>query len=59
MTRRVDQARMTIDIDKETHKALKYKAVQEGKSLRAVVLDAIDKTCTKNEPTNNVEAIEQ
>lgn len=39
-----DQVRMTIDIDKTLHKTLKHIAVNEGKSLRDIILDAIDKT---------------
>jgi len=39
-----DQVRMTIDIDKALHKTLKHIAVNEGKSLRDIILDAIDKT---------------
>lgn len=39
-----DQVRMTIDIDKTLHKTLKHIAVNKGKSLRDIILDAIDKT---------------
>jgi fructose-1,6-bisphosphatase/sedoheptulose 1,7-bisphosphatase-like protein len=38
-----NQVRMTIDIDKAQHKTLKHIAVNKGKSLRDIVLDAIDK----------------
>ena len=37
-----EQSRMTIDIPKESHKRLKMVAAGMGKSMRDVVLDAIE-----------------
>jgi hypothetical protein len=34
---------MTIDIDKEKHKRLKHRAIEEGKTVRELVIDAVDK----------------
>jgi predicted DNA-binding protein len=42
MNTKNEQSRMTIDIPKESHKRLKMIAAGTGKSMRDVVLDAID-----------------
>ena len=45
---------MTIDINQDMHKKLKHIAVEEGRSVRDLVLDAIDKTFIKDKPNNNI-----
>lgn len=43
-----NQTRMTISIDRDAYKTLKHRAINEGKSLSAIVVEAIEKTIIKD-----------
>jgi len=43
MNKRFERARIVIDVEKPIHKQLRLIAVQEDKSLRMLLMEAIDK----------------
>jgi hypothetical protein len=43
MNKKSDRARIIIDVEKITHKELKKLAIEEDKSLRALMLEAIER----------------
>lgn len=43
MTKRTAHARLVLDVEKEIHKKLKTIALEEDKSLKTLMLEAIDK----------------
>jgi hypothetical protein len=51
MTKKLDRARIVIDVEKPTHKLLKMLAVEEERSLRSLMIEAIDLLVAKKSKT--------
>jgi len=52
-----DHIRMTIDIDRQRHNAMKHIAIDEGKKLKDLMIEALDKTflsVKENRPEESV-----
>jgi hypothetical protein len=55
MNNKLELARIVIDVEKTTHKQLKMLAVDEERSLRALMLEAIDLLLAKKTNIKNRE----
>lgn len=51
------QSRITLDISQEYHKKLKMLAAILGKSMREIIIDAIEKQLQHEESNNNTAII--
>ncbi len=54
-----DHIRMTIDIDRQRHNAMKHIAIDEGKKLRDLMIEALDKTFLAVKTTGCKEVLQQ
>jgi hypothetical protein len=50
---------MTIDIDRQRHNAMKHIAIDEGKKLRDLMIEALDKTFLAVKTTGCKEVLQQ
>ncbi len=57
MSTKTTLSRMTIDLPKEDHKRLKAIAAILGKSMRELVLEAVEKYLEATQPTKNLRTL--
>lgn len=54
-----DHIRMTIDIDRQRHNAMKHIAIDEGKKLKDLMIEALDKTFLSVKENRHEESVDQ